>query len=52
MRIEVGYGLEGVLTDALSAVIINSFVLPNFREGNYQKESLKQFMQLSTLLRK
>ncbi|MCZ2158272.1 YgcG family protein [Bartonella sp. 220] len=37
MRIEVGYGLEGVLTDALSSVIINSFVLPNFREGNYQK---------------
>ncbi|WP_208442133.1 TPM domain-containing protein [Bartonella raoultii] len=37
MRIEVGYGLEGVLTDALSTVIINSFVLPNFREGNYQK---------------
>ncbi|WP_026088245.1 TPM domain-containing protein [Bartonella rattaustraliani] len=37
VRIEVGYGLEGVLTDALSAVIINSFILPNFREGNYQK---------------
>lgn len=37
MRIEVGYGLEGVLTDALSAVIINTFVIPNFREGNYQK---------------
>ncbi|UNE53560.1 TPM domain-containing protein [Bartonella machadoae] len=37
MRIEVGYGLEGVLTDALSSVIINTFVLPNFREGNYQK---------------
>lgn len=37
MRIEVGYGLEGVLTDALSTVIINSFVIPNFREGNYQK---------------
>ncbi|WP_208435869.1 TPM domain-containing protein [Bartonella phoceensis] len=36
-RIEVGYGLEGVLTDALSAVIINTFALPNFREGNYQK---------------
>ncbi|GAA5099473.1 TPM domain-containing protein [Bartonella acomydis] len=37
MRIEVGYGLEGVLTDALSAVIINSFILPHFREGNYKK---------------
>ncbi|WP_455479885.1 TPM domain-containing protein [Bartonella sp. B23] len=37
VRIEVGYGLEGELTDAISAVIINNFVLPNFREGNYQK---------------
>ncbi|MET3589951.1 uncharacterized protein ABID23_001042 [Bartonella silvatica] len=36
-RIEVGYGLEGVLTDALSAVIVNTFALPNFHEGNYQK---------------
>ncbi|WP_455466719.1 TPM domain-containing protein [Bartonella sp. B39] len=37
VRIEVGYGLEGELTDAISAVIINNFVLPNFRDGNYQK---------------
>ncbi|EJF93466.1 YgcG family protein [Bartonella taylorii] len=37
VRIEVGYGLEGELTDAMSSVIINNFVLPNFREGNYQK---------------
>ncbi|EJF81748.1 Domain of uncharacterised function (DUF477) [Candidatus Bartonella washoeensis] len=36
-RIEVGYGLEGELTDALSSVIINNFIIPNFREGNYQK---------------
>ncbi|UNF46395.1 TPM domain-containing protein [Bartonella krasnovii] len=36
-RIEVGYGLEGELTDAMSSVIINSFMIPNFREGNYQK---------------
>lgn len=37
VRIEVGYGLEGELTDALSAVIIDSFILPNFRKENYQK---------------
>ncbi|MGF7157797.1 TPM domain-containing protein [Bartonella heixiaziensis] len=37
VRIEVGYGLEGELTDALSSVIINNFIVPNFREGNYQK---------------
>ena len=33
-RIEVGYGLEGVLTDALSSVILNSQVLPRFRQGD------------------
>ncbi|ENN94328.1 TPM domain-containing protein [Bartonella vinsonii] len=37
VRIEVGYGLEGELTDAISSVIINTFILPNFRKGNYQK---------------
>ncbi|MBB4076665.1 uncharacterized protein GGR08_000971 [Bartonella fuyuanensis] len=36
-RIEVGYGLEGELTDAISSVIITNFMIPNFREGNYQK---------------
>ena len=28
LRIEVGYGLEGVLTDAQSWVIINQVILP------------------------
>ncbi|CBI76395.1 conserved membrane protein of unknown function [Bartonella clarridgeiae 73] len=37
VRIEVGYGLEGELTDAVSAVIINNFILPNFRNKNYQQ---------------
>src|SRR3546814_20452570 len=29
----VGYGLEPVLTDALSSVIIQQAILPHFREG-------------------
>src|SRR3546814_11556224 len=33
VRIEVGYGLEPVLTDALSSVIIQQAILPHFREG-------------------
>jgi len=37
VRIEVGYGLEGTLTDALSSVIINTWILPAFRDGNYSK---------------
>jgi uncharacterized protein len=35
MRIEVGPGLEGVLTDALSSQIIRNDITPRFREGNY-----------------
>ena len=35
LRIEVGYGLEGVLTDALSAQIIRKEIVPHFRNGDY-----------------
>ena len=36
VRIEVGYGLEGYLTDALSSVIINRQIVPRFREGDME----------------
>lgn len=35
VRIEVGYGLEGELTDAQSRIIIDEFMLPAFRRGDY-----------------
>ena len=35
VRIEVGYGLEGALTDALSSIIIRREILPAFRGGDY-----------------
>jgi uncharacterized protein len=35
MRIEVGHGLEGVLTDAQSNRIIRNEMAPNFRRGDY-----------------
>ncbi|WP_093005088.1 TPM domain-containing protein [Sphingomonas palmae] len=34
VRIEVGYGLEPIVTDALSSVIINQTILPRFRDGD------------------
>jgi uncharacterized protein len=34
VRIEVGYGLEPVLTDALTSVILQEQVLPKFRSGD------------------
>lgn len=35
VRIEVGYGLEGHLTDALSHNIIQTRILPLFRQGDF-----------------
>lgn len=37
VRIEVGYGLEGALTDAQGKVIIDQFMLPAFRRGDYDQ---------------
>lgn len=36
VRIEVGYGLEGTLTDALSKNIIDTVITPRFREGDME----------------
>ena len=35
VRIEVGYGLEGTLTDALSKIIISNAIAPRFKAGDY-----------------
>lgn len=37
VRIEVGYGLEGQLTDALSSRIIQGIILPDFRKGQFSQ---------------
>jgi uncharacterized protein len=35
VRIEVGYGLEGTLTDALSKIIISNAIAPRFKAGDF-----------------
>lgn len=35
LRIEVGYGLEGVLTDIAAKRIVSDVIAPRFREGDY-----------------
>src|SRR6202158_3534798 len=35
VRIEVGYGLEGTLTEAVSRLIIENGILPRFRAGDF-----------------
>ena len=41
VRIEVGYGLEGVLTDAVASEIINSVMIPEFKNGK-MSEGVKE----------
>jgi len=41
VRIEVGYGLEGALPDALAGQIINNVMVPEFQAGKYDEGILK-----------
>lgn len=40
LRIEVGYGLEGLITDVQSSRIIKSIMIPAFQKGEYGKGTL------------
>ena len=51
VRIEVGYGLEPVLTDALSALIIQNRILPPFRTGGYEEGITQGVAAIETQLR-
>ena len=42
-RIEVGYGLEGALPDGLTGRIQDQYMLPSFRQGNYDKGILNGY---------
>lgn len=35
MRIEVGYGLEGAVSDAMARRLIEEVFLPGFRDGDF-----------------
>lgn len=37
LRIEVGYGLEGTLTDLVASRIIQNIITPHFRHGDFNK---------------
>ena len=37
IRIEVGYGLEGVLTDVLAGQIVDRIISPQFKAGDFDK---------------
>jgi uncharacterized protein len=46
VRIEVGYGLEGVIPDAVAARIIRQTIVPAFRQGAFDQGVQQAFEQL------
>jgi uncharacterized protein len=51
VRIEVGYGLEGTLTDAATRLIIENTILPAFKTGDYALGIKNGTAQIVRLLR-
>jgi len=52
MRIEVGYGLEGALPDAICNRIINSIVVPEFKQSNFSGGIYKGTSAIVSLIAK
>jgi len=49
VRIEVGYGLEGTLTDAIAKLIIENSILPRFKAGDFSggiKRGIEDIIQV------
>ena len=52
VRIEVGYGLEGIITDANANTIIQDILIPYFENGNYDQGVYEASLALSRLAKK
>lgn len=50
MRIEVGYGLEPYINDALAGRIIRETMIPHFREGNFSLGILNGVVELVSII--
>jgi len=49
-RIEVGYGLEGILPDGLAGEILDEYVLPDFRQGDYGQGLYKGLVAVARIV--
>lgn len=51
-RIEVGYGLEGVLTDGTTGMIQDRYMLPHFRRGDYSTGIKNGYSAMTSIIAK
>ncbi|MBU3911192.1 MAG: TPM domain-containing protein [Candidatus Omnitrophica bacterium] len=52
MRIEVGYGLEGAIPDALAKIIIEDYIVPSFKNSDFNTGILKGAVGIAKLVAK
>lgn len=52
IRIEVGYGLEGIIPDGLAGEIIRGNILPYFQEGKFSQGLESAALAISTIIAK
>ncbi len=52
IRIEVGYGLEGAITDSYSGRILDMFFLDSARQGDFSKAFLETYKALTSMVYK
>ena len=49
-RIEVGYGLEGILPDGLTGAIQDKYIIPYFRNGDYSEGIYQGSLAIATII--
>ncbi len=52
MRIEAGYGLEGILTDGKTGAILDRYVVPQFKAGNYGEGLFQGTLAVASVIAK
>lgn len=52
VRIEVGYGLEGLITDARSGMILDQYVIPAFRQNDFNTGLYQGALAIAQLVAK
>ena len=50
VRIEVGYGLEGILPDGLTGSILDRYALPDFRDGDYGRGFYRSMLAVAGVI--
>lgn len=51
-RIEVGYGLEGVLPDGLTGRLQDTYMLPSFKQGDYSRGIVQGYVATAGIIAK